>query len=179
MKKIILCLVLTAAIALIFKFIYFTLFRTCGDCGKPPGETPIAANARLADPDLIYASLASYGLCSNGQGQQGGCYMELYLYRDGKIAKLAGFISPGNQREEQPIEEKQLGRDFANTIALKIQNAGLKTRNCPPQAIMDAGWNYEIHLDGDIKKFHNPPKECKDEFDKIDKLLNSETGIEE
>ena len=181
-RKIIFLVILAIFIALLAWLVFYELFKTCGDCGKPPiNKTPTAKQARLEDPNLLYASLTSFDLCGNSQGQQGGCYTELYLYKDGKFEKLSGFITSDNprQRDEKPAVEKQLGQNFANIVALEIKNSGLITKDCPPQMIMDAGWDYKINLAGETTDYHNPPKICKDKFDKIDKLIKTKVGIKQ
>lgn len=180
-KKITFLVILALFIALLAWLVFYQLFKTCGNCGKPPVKAPTAKQARLEDPELLYASLTSFDLCGNGQGQQGGCYTELYLYQDGKFEKLSGFVTFDNprQRDEKPAVEKQLGQKFADTIASEIKKSGLMLKDCPPQMIMDAGWDYKINLDGEKTGYHNPPKVCQDEFDKIDKLINLKAGIKQ
>ncbi|MDD4902301.1 MAG: hypothetical protein PHE24_04130 [Patescibacteria group bacterium] len=132
--------------------------------------------AVTAADELLYSSKSSYGLCSRPDGADGGCYTELYLYRGGEFIEKSGFLiysstSSRGIRSEEPIIDRQLGENFANLVAQKIKDAGLMEKDCPLGLIMDAGWDYEINLNGVTKIFRNPPSECKDEFDKIDKLI--------
>ena len=47
------------------------------------------------------------------------------------------------------------------------------TKNCSSDSIMDAGWDYQITIDGIKKSFHNPSKDCMVIFDKLEGLLKN------
>lgn len=132
---------------------------------------------RLADPNLLYFSSWWAGLCGNEKNEQGGCYSELYLYSDGKLIKMSGFIkyNEENGREPDPDIQKQLSSSTMERIEKTIRDSGVMEKDCPPQTIMDAGWDYQINLDGVKKSFHNPPRDCRDIFDAVDNIINPST----
>ena len=44
-------------------------------------------------------------------------------------------------------------------------------KECSPDTIMDAGWDYDINLDDVEQSFHNPPDDCRSVLDAIDKTI--------
>lgn len=129
--------------------------------------------SRLDDPDLVYASQFWGGLCGNEKGEEGGCYAEIYLYGSGKFVKESGFVHPGNKRDITPTIERDFTASIVEQIINKIKDSGVMVKNCPPSDIMDAGWDYQINISGAKKSFRNPPKDCKEIFDEIDKFLTN------
>lgn len=134
----------------------------------------ITKEQRLADPNLLYFSSWWAGLCANEKHETGGCYSELYLYSDGQFIKMSGFIKYDEEsgREENPNIQKQFSSSTVEQIKKIIRDYGVMTKNCPPENIMDAGWDYQINLDGIKKSFHNPPQNCRDTFNAIDDILD-------
>jgi hypothetical protein len=126
---------------------------------------------KLADPELLYFSSNWSGLCSNGQGDQGGCYEENYLYSSGLFIKKTGFVL-GAETESTSTEKKISDSEVA-AIVKKIKNSSLSNSDCPDTTILDAGWDYQINIDGTKTSFHNPSEECKNLFDGIDELVDS------
>ena len=45
-------------------------------------------------------------------------------------------------------------------------------KDCPPNEIMDVGWDNQITIGGIKKSFHNVSPDCRDTFDQVDNLLN-------
>lgn len=172
-------IILLIILILITGYIIFRLiFYTC--CAPNPKPALIHSrindtkDQRLADPDLLYASMNWAGLCVNEKQERGGCYGELYLYSDGDFIKKVGFIKydEENGGEENPGVRKQLSSDSIEQVEKIISDSVVMQKDCPPQDIMDAGWDYQINFDGVKKSFHNPPKECLDIFNQIDEKIN-------
>lgn len=135
---------------------------------KPPNDP------RLADPDLLYASLSSSGLCSNGKGEEGGCYTHIFLYRSGKYVDESGWQGRNNKNETMPTVEKQFDQSIVDKIIKHIKDSGIMTKNCPSAQTMDAWFSYQVNLDG-VKKFFeaSPILECQKIFWEIDSLISS------
>ena len=157
-------------IAIILLAGFCCLFLYIGRPIPPKTTTP----SRLDDVGLVYAYKYWAGLCSNGKGEEGGCYNEWYFYDTGKLIKMSGFMRYGSGIEANPTVEKNLGVAFVDQIIKKIKESGLMTKDCPPGDIMDAGWDYQITVDGVKKSFHNPLLSCQDLFKQIDKLINGQ-----
>ena len=145
-------------------------------CAKVPTtlQTGQSKEQRLADPNLLYASMDWAGMCTNDKHEAGGCYDGIYLYLDGRVVKLSGFIkfNEGSQRDNIPSDQKQLTSAAIEQIKKIIRGSNILTKDCKPETIMDAGWDYQVNLDGVKKPFQNPPQECRDVFDKIDNIIN-------
>lgn len=171
--KIILWIVLVLVIMIAAYTIYNWIFSTC--CGPKP--TPInntpTRDQRLADPNLIYASSWWSGLCGNEKGDTGGCYSDMYLYSTGKFIKDAGFVNYDSKKEANPTIEIDFTATIVEQIINKIRDSGIMEKNCPSSNIMDAGWDYQVNIDGVKKSFSNPPSDCRDAFDKVDDLISS------
>ena len=130
--------------------------------------------AYLADPKLLYASSWWAGLCGNEKHESGGCYSDFYLFSDGKLVKNSGFFLYDSGKEQDKLAtEVKIDAARLSQIAEKINTSGIMEKDCPPQRIMDVGWDYEINTGGVKKSFHNPPVECRDIFNGIDNLLDS------
>ena len=161
---------------LIFLVVGFILvFRTC--CSPhpvPPDIIKSTKDQRLADPNLLYFSSWWSGLCSNEKHESGGCYRELYLYSDGEYIRMSGFIKYNEEsgREEDPSVQDKLSLAAVDKIKGMIRESGVMTKDCPAGQIMDAGWDYQINLDGMKKLFHNPQDNCLDAFNVIDDTLD-------
>ncbi len=134
----------------------------------------VKITTRLDDLDLVYASQYWAGLCGNEKGDTGGCYTEMYLYGSGKFVKESGFIHySDNKRDIDPTVERNLTAVLVQQIINKIKDSGVMEKDCPPGTIMDAGWDFQIDIDGVKRSFHNPPPDCRDTFDEVDNLINS------
>ena len=72
-----------------------------------------------------------------------------------------------------PTVKKQLSKVVVDQVINQINTSGIMTKICMPMMIQDAWWNYQINLDGKKVKFRNPPDACMDDFNKIDKLIDS------
>lgn len=127
---------------------------------------------RLKDPNLLYTSTYWAGLCRNSKGERGGCYTERYLYSNGEYVEENGWIGLNNKTKIQPVD-KWLEGTTVREVRKQIEESGLMAKDCLSQEIMDAGWDYQINLDGVKKSFHNPPEECKNIFDNIDQIIDS------
>jgi hypothetical protein len=136
----------------------------------------ISQEVLLADPNLLYASMWWAGMCSNKKNEAGGCYHELYLYSDGKFVKMSGFIKYNEEsgREPDPSVQKRFSSSTVEQIKKTIRESGVMAKDCPPQEIMDVGWDYQINLDGVKKSFHNPPDDCKATFEFIDGVISGD-----
>lgn len=140
----------------------------------PSNNVPTPKDARLADPNLLYASFFSSGLCSNGKGEEGGCYTHIFLYRSGKYIDESGWEGLNNKKETSPAVEKQFTPNMVDKIIKQIKDSGIMDKSCPPVQNFDAWWNYQINLDGVKKVFaDSPPYECQKTFWEIDALINS------
>lgn len=129
--------------------------------------------AEPVEEGLFYSSKMFAGLCRGKNGEDAGCYFELYLYRDGRFNKKVGFVYyEDRRRENEPTIEKQFDQKFIDSIIKKLTDANLQVKNCIPQRIMDAGWDYEINLTGRPVLFRDPPEQCKAVFEEINKLLD-------
>ena len=168
----IITLVLVIAIIFAVKLAIYEIFKNCGDCGRPPIETP---NTNLDDPNLFYASIFWAGLCGNAKHEMGGCYSELYLYSTGKLVKESGWVVSNGKREDDPVIEKTINATTLKQITKKITDAKLLEKDCPRSQIMDAGWEYHVKLTGRDNIFYNPPSACQDTFDEVDKIINAIT----
>jgi hypothetical protein len=135
-------------------------------------EKSIAEDERLKDPDLLYASFSSYGLCRNDKGEEGGCSTKKYLYLSGKFITVSGWTGI-KDKTETSTNEKQLGKDLIGKVSKQIKDSGLMAKTCDGTQAIDASWRYQISLDGVKKEFRNPPDSCKNTFDAIDGLINS------
>jgi hypothetical protein len=128
--------------------------------------------ALLADPSLLYVSESWAGLCSK-DGKSGGCYDGTYFFNTGRFVELSGFTVYNSPEEPNSTIDKNLGTTAVQQVVKEIKDSGVMTKDCPPDTIMDAGWDYQVKIDGVKKDFHNPPSACRDTFDQIDNLLNS------
>jgi hypothetical protein len=128
--------------------------------------------ALSADPNLLYSSQYWAGLCSK-DGRSGGCYDELYFFSTGRFVKESGFDTSGNRREPDPTVDKNFGAAAVSQVIKIIKDSGVMSKDCPPEQIMDVGWDHQLNINGVKKSFHNAPAACRDTFDQIDNLLNS------
>jgi hypothetical protein len=131
---------------------------------------PNARAIRLADPDLVYASSSWAGLCRNEEGEAGGCYSELYLYKSGRLFEETGWQGTGGEETSAPLA-RQLDKAVVDQVIERLRDSGIMSKDCPPREIMDAGWSYQVTLNGVIKTFDNPSDECEEIFDDIDLLI--------
>ena len=134
--------------------------------------TVTPTTSRLDDAGLVYASKFWGGLCSNGKGEEGGCYFEAYLYDTGRTVNESGFVHGDNKIDANSTIEKNLGTSLVNQIIKKIKDSGLMVKDCPSSLIMDANWYYQVTIDGVKKEFRDVLKDCKDTFEEIDKMLD-------
>ncbi|MFA6566144.1 MAG: hypothetical protein WCT48_05330, partial [Candidatus Paceibacterota bacterium] len=65
---------------------------------------------------------------------------------------------------------------FMERIKKEIADSGIMKKNCPEQKVMDAGWYYQIRLNGATISLHNPPAECRSVLAGIETLLSNESG---
>jgi hypothetical protein len=172
-KKIFLIIIILVIVLLIGYIIYWLIFRTC--CGQTslPVEAGSTKEERLADPNLLYASSSWAGLCSNDKQERGGCYTDIYLYSNGNLVRDSGFVPYDGERQANPVSELEVESAMMSKILEKINNSRIMEKDCPPNLIMDAGWDYEINLDGVKKSFHNPPDDCQEIFFYIDNIISS------
>jgi hypothetical protein len=166
--KIILLIALTM---IIIYAVYALFFSTC--CAPEPKQKS-PKELRLADPDLLYFSSWWSGMCRNSAGEEGGCYGEMYFYNTGKFIKESGWTGYDGKKQVNPGVEKQLDLKMVENIKDTIRTSGIMAKNCSTQEIMDAGWNYEINLDGAKKSFRNPPEDCKATFEFIDGVVSGD-----
>jgi len=129
--------------------------------------------SKLDDPALVYASQYWAGLCGNGKGESGGCYDEIYLYKTGRLAIYSGFVKFGDIRKIDPTVEKNLGVAMVDQVIKKIKDSGVMAKDCPPQQIMDVGWDHQVTINGVKKSFHDVSSDCRDTFDEVDNFLNN------
>ena len=132
---------------------------------------------RLADPNLLYYSSWWSGMCTNEKHEVGGCYTESYLYSNGSLIKQGGFVkyNEANNAENGSVTERQLSQAEMSDVKNVIETSDITTKDCPPEGIMDIGYDYQINLNNIKRSFHNPPKICRDIFDNIDSTINSST----
>lgn len=131
-------------------------------------------DSRLADPDLLFASLSSSGLCSNSKGEEGGCHTYIFLYNSGKYIDESGWEGLNNKKMVFPTVEKKFDQNSMNIIIKQIRESDIMKKDCPAQQNMDAWFYYKINLDGTKKVFDfSPPTDCHDILNKIEVLINS------
>ena len=147
------------------------IFSTC--CAPKPEPTQTIKEQRLADPGLLYFSSLWGGLCSNEAGESGGCYTEMYLFGSGKFFKESGFLRYGGDDDINPTIERDFTPSIVGQITNKIKDSGVMGKDCPSSTIMDAGWDYQVNIDGVKKLFSNPLSDCRDIFDEVDNLIDA------
>ena len=128
--------------------------------------------SKLNDPNLIYSSKYWEGLCANEKGEGGGCYSELYFYNNGKLITKSGFTNQKTGENSDSTIEKDLGVVTVNQFIKSIKDSRIMSKNCPAGEIMDAGWDYQVSIEGVKKTFHNIASDCRVVFDNADKFLN-------
>ena len=133
---------------------------------------PNSRAMRLADPELLYASSIWSGLCSNEEGEVGGCTSEMYLYKSGRLMEETGWEGLEGEKETNRLPARLLDQAIVDQVIEKISGFGIMTMDCPNREIMDAGWSYQLTFDGVTKTFDNPPEECEEIFDEIDLLID-------
>lgn len=168
-KKILTLMVLVLAACVLLIVVVANLPQSKTATTTNPPKDP-----RLADPDLLYASLSSSGLCSNGKGEEGGCYTHIFLYRDGKYIDESGWEGLNNKKEIMPTVEKQFDQSTLAKIIEQIRESGILKKGCPAQQNMDAWFYYQINLDGTKKVFDfSPPGDCQKILNEINIVINS------
>ena len=70
--------------------------------------------------------------------------------------------------------KKQTSQNFIDEIKNQINKSNILIKDCAPITIYDAGWDYQISINGEKKLFTNSPLECRNIFDEIDNLLNGQ-----
>jgi len=128
-------------------------------------------NVRLSDPNLLYASLTSSGLCGNEKGERGGCSSGLYVYANGKSVKETGFTNEKTMKKSTSSTEKQLDTSMISQVKKLLDDPLLSVENCPMREIMDAGWDYYFMMNDKQIWLRNPPEKCEAIFTKIDALI--------
>lgn len=129
---------------------------------------------RLADQNLLYASLNSSGMCSNSKGEEGGCYFRTFLYYSGKYIDESGWEGVNNKKETFPPVEKKLDQESMDKIIKQIKNSNIMKKDCPSVQNEDAWFSYQLNLDGAKKFFPTSPiSKCQKIFSEIDTLINS------
>jgi precorrin-4 methylase len=89
---------------------------------------------------------------------------------------MSGFTAYNSPKEPDSTIDKNLGATAVQQVVKEIKDSGVMTKDCPPNTVMDVGWDYQVKLDGTKKDFHNPLPACRNTFDQIDNLLNSLVG---
>lgn len=173
-KKILKVIGIIAAV-LILLFIILAIWvyyhdRENGDQSQPPVVSTF--DLMIADPHVLYASSFWSGMClSNTTKEEGGCASETYLYDTGKYVFISHWEGLGNKRVDQPREEKELGKKVVEKIIKNIRDSKIMNKECPEYQTVDAGWDYQLQLDGQKKRFINRPDECQPTLDAIDKMI--------
>lgn len=143
---------------------------------RPPlsSNVPNSKDARLADPNLLYASFSDSGLCSNDKGEEGGCYSRSFLYNSGEYVSESSWSGIDNKRKIYPTTEKKFSKKSMDKIIKQIKDLDIMNKDCPSVQNTDAWFSYQLNLDG-VKKFFksSPTYECQKIFWEIDKLINS------
>jgi len=129
---------------------------------------------RLADPDLLYASLSSSGMCRNSNGDEGGCHTYIFLYNSGKYIDESGWEGINSKKVIFPTVEKKFDKSMMDKIIKQIKDLDIMNKDCPSVQNQDAWFSYQLNLDG-VKKFFedSPTYECQKIFWGIDVLINS------
>ena len=165
-KVIVLILLIFVLLIIVLTNIPVTKDKTAID--KPPEDI------RLEDPNLLYASLNSSGMCSNSKGEEGGCYSRNFLYHSGKYLVESGWEGLNNKKETSSAVEKQFTSIMMDKIIKKIKDSNIMSMECPSVQNTDAWFSYQLNLDG-VKKFFatSPTFECQKIFWQIDILIDS------
>jgi len=172
-KRIILKIFLVVAI--FFIVVIGLSYLPVGDGGSSKGEDSIfSKEERLNDPELVYASFVSSGLCGNDQGEDGGCNYKTFFYKSGKLIEESSWFGTGNRIIVYPMAEKQLDQDSTDTVLNLIKEKDMINANCAKTQLYDIAFSYYLNVDG-VKKFFDssPSQDCRDEFDKIESLIDS------
>lgn len=142
--------------------------------GKTTTTTKPPKDSRLDDPNLLYASFSSSGLCSNSKGEEGGCYTHIFLYQSGKYLEESGWQGLNNKEEISPLVEKQFDPSTMAKIIKQIKDSEIMTKDCPSAQTQDAWFSYQLNLDGVKKSFEaSPILDCQKIFWEIDALISS------
>lgn len=153
---------------------YRYFFYTC--CALPPKSAltdVISDDAVSVDPDLLYSTRTTIGLCRTKSGDGGTCYAKTSLYFSGKLIteRSEVVLSPdGEKRVAYPAVEKTLNKNTMDRIIKQIRDSGIMNKSCEAEMIMDYYVSYFISLDGTIKEARFPG--CKSEFNEIDELID-------
>ncbi|MCX6739455.1 MAG: hypothetical protein NT098_05435 [Candidatus Parcubacteria bacterium] len=143
-----------------------------------PVSTPSAFEMALADPNLLYAYSSWSGMCrSEINREEGGCHSEAYLYDSGKYVSTGFWEGMGNKKIESPRVEKQLSKVAMDGILTKMRDSGIMDKECPDNMTVDAGWDYQLQLDGKKKRFINRPVECQKILDEIGKIIEETASV--
>lgn len=125
------------------------------------------------DPDLLYSSRATIGLCRTSQGDNGGtCYSKTSLYFSGKLVMERSEVVMGEEGEERvtyPAVEKILSKAAMDKIIKQIRDSGILIKPCKAELVMDLYVNYFINLDGVEREIKFPG--CEAELNAINKLI--------
>lgn len=126
-----------------------------------------------SDPDLLYSSRTTIGLCRTSQGDNGGtCYSKTSLYFSGKLVSEWSEVVIGEVGEERvtyPAVEKTLSKATMDKIIKQIRDSGILTKPCKAELVMDLYVNYFINLDGIEREIKFPG--CETELNAINKLI--------
>lgn len=174
-KKIIIRIFLIGAVFFVVLVVVGFMIDDKGGSENLPGQdgNSITKNGRLNDPELLYASFSWYGLCSGPEGEDGGCSTEQYLYLNGNLVAKSFWSGGKNETMALPVIEKNIGTILTEEIKTSLRNSKVMEKECKSEFIVDAGWDYQVNLDGAKKFFRNPPDECKKIFDDIDGVIDS------
>ena len=125
------------------------------------------------DPDLLYSSRTTIGLCRTRQGDEGGtCYSKASLYFSGKLVTEWSEVVMGEDGEKRvtyPTVEKTLSKATMDKIIKQIRDSGVLTKPCEVELVMDYYVSYFINLDGVQKEIKFPG--CEAELNAINKLI--------
>ncbi|MFA6534231.1 MAG: hypothetical protein WCT37_03600 [Patescibacteria group bacterium] len=172
-KKILLIIGIIVAVPILLFAILMAWFMFNPQPTPPTPGNPINPfEEALADPHLLYAASSWYGLChSEISNKDGGCDSQVYLYDSGKYVATSHWAEIGKPETQNPQVEKQLNQATLDEIIKTIRDSEIMNKKCPDGMIVDAGWDYQIQLDGKKKRFIDRPVECQPTLEEIDKII--------
>ena len=126
MKKYIIVVLISIVLLFVGYLVYSYVFYTC--CAPKPKEkissSARAEDAKLSDPDLLFARRSWAGLCTNKAGEGGSCYNFTYLYSLGELVTESGW-SDGEKNITYPTVQRKLDKNLMDQILTQIRNSGI------------------------------------------------------
>ena len=112
-------------------------------------------NFQGSSTQLMLEKQSFWGPCPS----EGACFAHVRVYFDGRVVM-----------ESKRSSEKNIGRSGAQSLAKKINDMSLMTKNCNASGyVTDYGATYKIFLNGNTRTIEFPG--CESELRQLDALL--------